>query len=86
MKKLFKYAEPNRKLRIAEYIVLLLILVGIIISLGYGFIRLNSDVGNITPIGAVEMIRDESEEDYDEDYTVCDVIYVNGEDSLTISY
>lgn len=86
MKKLFKYAEPNRKLRIAEDIVLLLILVGIIVSLGYGFIRLNSDVGNITPIGAVEMIRDESEEDYDDDYTICDVIYVNGEDSLTISY
>ena len=86
MKKLFKYAEPNRKLRIAEDIVLLLILVGIIISLGYGFISLNNEVGNITPIGAVEMIRDESEEDYDEDYTVCDVIYVNGEDSLTISY
>ena len=86
MNKYNKYAEPNRNLRIAEDIVLLLLLVGIIISLGYGFFRLNNDVGRTTPIGAVEMIRDESIEDYDEDYTVCDVVYVNGEDSLTISY
>ena len=86
MKNYNSHAEPNRNLRIAEDIILLLILIGIVISLGYGFFRVNNDVGSITPIGAVEMIRDESEEDYDEDYTVCDVVYVNGEDSLTISY
>ena len=35
-------------------------------------------IKDIETIGAMK--------DYDEDYTICDVIYTNGEDSLTVSY
>ena len=81
-----KYLEPNKKIRTAEIIILVLLVIGSLFSFITGFSRINADPGKLEYVGSVEMIRDRSLEDYDEDYTICDVIYTNGEDSLTVSY
>ena len=80
------FIEPNKKIRTAETAVLFLLRAGILFSFITGLSQLNRKPGDIRSLGSVEMIRDREREDYDEDYTICDVIYTNGEDSLTVSY
>jgi len=87
MKKYFsKYIEPNKTLRSLEIVVLVLLLLGSVVSYITASGKLNSDPGKAAYLGTVEMIRDESLEDYDEDYSICDVTYVNGDKSMVISY
>ena len=78
--------ESNRTIRIAETGILVLLIIGMLFSFIKGFSQINSDPGQITYQGTVEMIRDESQEDYDSDSTVCDVLYVNGDKKLIVSY
>lgn len=85
-KKIRSFTEPNKTLRIIEEVLLVLLLAGSIISFGVGTKKINSNYGQLTYIGETEMVRDEEEEDYDEDSTVCDVTFVNDEGSMIITY
>ena len=75
-KRLSGSMEPNRRIRTAESVILFILAAVIIICYGWGFSRINKNVGEIHHLDPVEMLRDDSEEDYDDSYTVCDVITV----------
>ncbi|MCF0109755.1 MAG: nicotinamide mononucleotide transporter [Erysipelotrichaceae bacterium] len=78
--------EPNKAVRMIE-IALMVGLIGVCLGAGImSFLTINGAVGEAKYTGTVEMMRDASEEDYDEDCTVCDVIYVNGEDQFIKRY
>ena len=78
--------EPDKKIRTAEIFVLIALLISSAVSFFAGFSKLNACSGNIQYADSIVMTRDTEEEDYDEDSTVCDVIYVNGDKSMIISY
>ena len=86
IEKIKTYIEPNRKIKTAEIILLLLLTAGMLISFGTGLNKINTEPGELRYLDKVEMVRDRSLEDYDEGSTVCDVVYVNGEDSITVTY
>ena len=86
MEKRKKHIEPNRKVRIAEQVVLVLLLAVSVFSYVRGSSQVNADPGTLNYQGTVEMVRNEDLEDYDEDSTVCDVVYTDGEDKLIVSY
>ena len=86
IEKIRKYIEPDRKIRTIGFIVLALLIATSIISFVIGTTKLNSDLGELKYQGNVVMERDDSYEDYDEDSTVCDVIYMDGDDKLIITY
>ena len=82
-----KNIEPNKKLRIIEIIILVLLILGSIISYGVGFTKINSDVGSISFIQSMEMTRDFEMEDYDcEENAMCDVTYRAGDKELVVTY
>lgn len=82
-----KNIEPNKKLRIAEIVILVLLILGSIISYGVGFTKINSDVGSISFIQSMEMTRDFEMEDYDdEENAMCDVTYRAGDKELVVTY
>ena len=85
-KKLTHYIEPNKKTRLLEIVLLALILIGSITSFVVGNNKLNADPGDLNYIGTIEMSRDESYEDYDESSTVCDVVFVNDDKKLIVSF
>ena len=78
--------EPNKKLRTAEMVILVLLVISSIVSIGLGLKEIHSQVGQIQYKESIEMTRDEQEEDYDEDNTVCDVTYRNEDKSMIVSY
>ncbi len=80
------YVEPNKKIKRIEILVLCLLLLGSALSFVKGFSKVHENFGDTQYVGTVEMTRDESEEDYDEDSTVCDVTYRNGDGYLVKSY
>ena len=86
IEKIKTYIEPNRKIKTAEIILLLLLTAGMLISFGTGLNMINTEPGELRYLDKVEMVRDRSLEDYDEGSSVCDVVYVNGEDSITVTY
>ena len=86
IEKIKTYIEPNRKIKTAEIILLLLLTAGMLISFGTGLNKINTEPGELRYLDKVEMVRDRSLEDYDEGSSVCDVVYVNGEDSITVTY
>lgn len=82
-----KNIEPNKKLRIAEIVILVLLILGSIISYGVGFTKINSDVGSISFVQSMEMTRDSEMEDYDdEENAMCDVTYRAGDKELVVTY
>ncbi len=82
-----KNIEPNKKLRIAEIVILVLLILGSIISYGVGFTKINSDVGTISFVQSMEMTRDFEMEDYDsEENAMCDVTYRAGDKELVVTY
>lgn len=82
-----KNIEPNKKLRIAEIVILVLLILGSIISYGVGFTKINSDVGSISFVQSMEMTRDFEMEDYDgEENAMCDVTYRTGDKELVVTY
>ena len=85
-KKLTHYIEPNKKTRLLEIVLLVLILIGSIASFVVGNNRLNAEPGDLQYIGTIQMTRDESYEDYDESSTVCDVVFVNDDKKLIVSF
>ena len=86
MKNIFRYIESDRKLRNAEIVILILLVLGSAFSFISGSFKVNADPGTPDYVGTLEMIRDEDYEDYDEDSTVCDVVYVNEDRKLVVSY
>ena len=84
--KLTAYIEKNKTIRKLEIAVLILLIAVSLTSFITGMVKVNADPGTPGFAGTVEMIRDESQEDYDEDSTVCDVIYENGEHQLIVTY
>lgn len=78
--------EPNKKLKFLEIVILVLLCVGSIVSMSLGLSKIHADVGDMKYQGTVEMTRDEEEEDYDSDSTICDVVYRNGDQKLIVSY
>ena len=84
--KLKEYREKNKTVQTIELAALILLVIGCIVSFIMGFAGISFPDGGIKELGVTEMVRDESLEDYDEDYTVCPVTYVYEEDSMIISY
>ena len=77
--------EKNPKLKKAEIITLIILLAISLFSYIIGSGRINANPGNITYKGAVVMERDFDAEDYDEDSTMCDVIYSDGDKKVIVS-
>ena len=86
LEKIKNFVEPNRKLGIAEQLILVLLIVGSLFSFVLGYQKVNSNYGKLTYAGQIEMVRDEELEDYDEDSTVCDVTFVNGDKTMILTY
>lgn len=85
--KLKSYIEPNKAVKNIEVIALVITCVVTIVALFIGVKNVNSKVSeNNIYLGTVDMIRVIDEEDYDEDSTMCDVIYSNEEDSMILTY
>ena len=85
-KKLKTYIEPHPKVRLAEIIVLAALVLISVVSFTMGFLKVNGSPGALEYTGTLEMTRDFEAEDYDEDSTVCDVIYVKDDQQMIISY
>ena len=85
-KKLKTYIEPHPKIRLAEIIVLAALVLISAVSFTMGFLKVNGSPGALKYTGTLEMTRDFEAEDYDEDSTVCDVIYVKDDQQMIISY
>ena len=84
--KLKSYLEPNQKIRTAETIVLVMLLLGSLFSYVRGTASLYKDPGELTYIETTTLARDFEAEDYDEDSTSCDVIFANEEGQLIKTY
>ncbi len=85
-KKLKTYIEPHPKVRLAEIIVLAVLILVSAVSFTMGFMKVNGSAGTMEYTGTLEMARDFEAEDYDEDSTMCDVIYVKDDQQMIISY
>ena len=81
-----RYLEPDRKIRILESVSLCILIPLFLFLFISSMIRINAPVGELVFLGNIEMYRDRELEDYDENNTVCDVTYKNGDDSLIITY
>ena len=81
-----KNLEPNKKIRTVETVILVLLLLGSLFSLATGLSKINEKITDYQFVGTLEMVRDESYEDYDQDSTYCDVVYVNGEDKTLMPW
>ena len=84
--KLKSYLEPNQKIRTAETIALVILLLGSLFSYVRGTDSLHKDPGELTYIETTTLARDFEAEDYDEDSTSCDVIFANEEGQLIKTY
>ncbi len=86
IQKVLQYIEPNKKLKTAEIIVFCLLLVSSVSAFVLGFSKVNANFGDVNYVKTVEMTRDFDEEDYDEDSTVCDVTYRDGDATFIRPY
>lgn len=86
LEKIKSYIEPNKKLRIIEIVLLFALVIGSFVSFFVGFHEVNDDYGQLHYVQSIDMKRDVDEEDYDEDSTVCDVTYRNGDAYLVETY
>ncbi|MBR2802681.1 MAG: nicotinamide mononucleotide transporter [Erysipelotrichaceae bacterium] len=75
--------EPNKKLRIAETILLILLLCGSVFSFLSGTNRVNADPGSVTADGSAEMFID-PEAECDEELSVCEITYSSDADEMII--
>ncbi|MGM9947808.1 nicotinamide riboside transporter PnuC [Floccifex sp.] len=78
--------ESKKSVKWIELVALCLLFLCSIFSFGTGMTKIHSNAGQITFVESIEMVRNVEEEDFDEDYTVCDVEYTNGTQSMIISY
>lgn len=85
MKKLTKYIEPNKKIRIAEMIVALILIFSIVFSFSFGIHNINKDIEDVKYVSKLEMYIEEDFE-LDEEVTSFDVLYFNGDKQMVITY
>ena len=78
--------EPNKKVRNIEIITLVVLILCSIVSFVIGTNKINSNPGELSFQDTVVMMRDYDSEDYDEDSTVCDVVYRNGDKQMIVTY
>ncbi|MBR3310726.1 MAG: nicotinamide mononucleotide transporter [Solobacterium sp.] len=78
--------EPNRKVRKAEYVLLVLLLLASAVAGITGLVSLNRDPGELAFAQTLEMERDFDAEDYDEDSTMCDVVWRADDQKMIVSY
>ena len=78
--------EPRKKLRTAEIIVLIALVLGSNISLCGGVNVGHSIPGKVVFVISFVMKRNTQDEDYSSDNTVCDVTYSKGDQQLVVSY
>lgn len=83
--KIKTYIEPNKKLKLIERVVLVLLLVGMAVSFFVGSQKVNAEFGDIEFVQTIEM-QQNHEEECDEDSSVCEVRYENGEAYLVKNY
>ena len=81
-----KYIEPNKRLRSVEIIVLISLVLVSLFNFARGFLKVYSNPGDLTYLSTIQMVRDAEEEDYDEDSTLCDVIYKNDDAQMIVTY
>ncbi|MCR5067130.1 MAG: nicotinamide riboside transporter PnuC [Erysipelotrichaceae bacterium] len=86
MKRLSRYIESNITVRKLESVMLVILVIGALFSCFAALSRVNRDVYEASYIGSVQMVRDRSLEDYDENCSVCDVTYVDSGRTMTVSY
>ncbi|MDO4500626.1 MAG: nicotinamide riboside transporter PnuC [Erysipelotrichaceae bacterium] len=78
--------EPNKLIRNIEICVLVLLVAVSAICFAIGFKKVGSYDGELTYVGSLQMERLFDEEDYDEDSTVCDVIFESDEKQMVVTY
>ena len=83
-KNIKKYIEPNKKLRVIETIVAILLIIEAANAYFIGNVALNREVGKMDYVGEVTLFR--QSDDYDEDSSVCEVVYSDGETKLIVEY
>ena len=88
MKKFFtKFIEGNKKLCFVEMVLFVLLMVSSITLYVTGIVKVNKNPGEITYKETIVMTRNLDFEDYDEEEnTVFDVLYENGDASIIVSY
>ncbi len=86
LNKLKSYIEPNSKLRKLFIFIMCGLLIGSICSFFVGLKEVHSEYGDVQFVQQLQMQRNEEDEDYDEDSTVCDVTYENGDAQMVVSY
>lgn len=86
IEKLTSKMELNRTLRLAEILVFCGLLISSLVCYIMGFSKVHADPGKLEYLGTVELERQFDEEDYDEDSTMCDVIYADGDKQLVVTY
>ncbi len=86
IEKIKSYIEPNPKLKKVFIFALCALLIGSVVSFFVGYNEVNGNYGEVKYVQQLELQRNEDEEDYDEDSTVCDVLYEDGDAQLIVSY
>ena len=86
LNKIKSYIEPNSKLRKFFIVILCALLIGSLSSFFVGLKEVHSEYGDIQFVQQLQMQRNTEDEDYDEDSTVCDVTYENGDAQMVVSY
>ena len=86
LEKLKSKVEPNPKLRIAETVITAVLVVISLVCFITGSVKIHSDPGTLSYQGSLEMYRDFESEDYDEESTMCDVVYLNEDKKMVITY
>lgn len=83
-----KYMEANKVLRVIEIICFFLLFVASLTMFIVGAINVNKKPKEWTYQDTVLMTRNSEDEDYDEDSTVCDVLYEteDGDASIIVTY
>ena len=84
MDKLRGNTEPNNTVRKIEILALILLLAGFFIAFGIGVKRSGAAPGQLKKLDPVEMVRNVEEEEYDEDSKFCEILYAEGEDTLSV--
>ena len=67
-------------------VILCALLIGSLSSFFVGLKEVHSEYGDIQFAQQLQMQRNTEDEDYDEDSTVCDVTYENGDAQMVVSY
>ncbi len=84
--KIKNYIEPNSKLKRFFIFLLCALIIGSATSFIVGLKEVHGNYGEVKFVQELELQRNEEEEDYDEDSTVCDVTYEDGDAQLVVSY